>query len=272
MVFPRGEGLPGRVWEEKQPLVLNHFRGGASLNRADAAARAGLGAGLGFPIYRANQCVAVCTLLFSSVHPRSGVIEVWSQRGSQNTLSLATGYYGRLDGFRRQSATMKFPLGTGLPGRVLETHSPILLDNLSCPETFSRITGAESFGLRSGLGLPIVSPLGTSAIVMLAGQAAPLASTIEIWTPAPDGQSLTLGSVSYHEQGASASTHRKTSCRKGEGLPGLVWEGEAPLVIGQPQRSAPQLRSGPAPNDSDVGIGIPVIDGERVVAVVILLS
>lgn len=272
MVFPRGEGLPGRVWEEKQPLVLNHFRGGPSLDRADAAARAGLGAGLGFPIYRGNQCVAVCTLLFSSVHPRTGVIEVWSQREAPSALSLATGYYGRLDGFRRQSATMRFPLGTGLPGRVLAQRSPILLDNLSCPSTFSRIAGAETVGLRSGLGLPILSAQPPSAIVMLAGRAVPLASAIEIWTPQADGQSLKLDAASYHEESLSASLPRKTACRKGEGLPGSVWETEAPMVLGQAQRAAPQLRTATDPTQHEVGIGIPLTDGDRVVAIVVLLS
>jgi GAF domain len=265
MEFRKGVGLPGRVWEAGRPIVLNHFRGSGFL-RADAAARAGLVAGLGFPVYRGGSCVAVCLLLFGGSEPQSSVFEVWAPEAASGELALVSGYHGQLDAFRRLSALMKIPPGVGLPGRVWEGRAPILLDRLDDSGAFFRAAAAETYGLSMGLGLPVFSE-GTlsSILLMLAGRGSPLARAIEVWVPNPSGDALVLKSSVYQTSTAPVPDR---SYRKGEGLAGAVWASLMPKVVDT--NAYPSSES--ARDGIERGIGIPVVDGQRFTAAVLLLN
>ncbi len=60
--FKRGIGLPGRVFAERTPVVFERLTGEAGFIRYEAAARAGLDAALGFPVFRGNAVEAVVVL------------------------------------------------------------------------------------------------------------------------------------------------------------------------------------------------------------------
>ncbi len=55
--FAEGEGLPGNLWIEARPVVLNEF-GGTHFRRADAA-RAGDLAAVTLPIHRRDELTFV---------------------------------------------------------------------------------------------------------------------------------------------------------------------------------------------------------------------
>jgi len=273
MEFRKGVGLPGRVWESEQPIVLNHFRGGSGFMRSEAAARAGLVAGLGFPVFRGEKCAAVCLLLFGGPQPQAGVLEVWAPEVS-GALALVSGYHGQLDTFRRVSALMKIPSGIGLPGRVLEARAPMLLESLSDSTAFIRAAAAETYGLHSGLGLPIFSDgVLTSIVVMLAGRSSPLARSVEVWVPNSNADELVLAASAYETQALEAAAKAgPASFRKGQGLPGALWESGMPVVVDSRAEGADQLSATLATGDLEMGIGIPIFDGEMFRGAVLLLN
>jgi hypothetical protein len=274
MTFLRGVGLPGRAWEEGRPVVLNHFRGGSGFVRVEAAAKAGLVAGVGFPIFHGRKCVAVCVLLFGGKESKTGVVEVWSPNGSSGQLSLVSGYHGHHDSFRRASALMKIPVGAGLPGLVYERGVPVLTDDLQDAGVFIRSAAAESASLTFGLGIPMFSADGvlSSVLVMLAGLRAPMARIVEIWVPDATGTSLVLDSAAYHHAEPPPENSRPTSYRRGEGLPGSIWHYQMPMVFDTSPPRAPDLTGTLGHRGLEMGIGLPILRGGELVAVVLLLS
>ncbi len=68
MVFGRGEGLPGRVWEEGRAIPLETLQG-ANFRRAKAARKAGLDAAIGLPFGVDGQLAAVVVFFFASSPP-----------------------------------------------------------------------------------------------------------------------------------------------------------------------------------------------------------
>jgi PAS domain S-box-containing protein len=58
-IFRPGTGLPGQVWESRQPVWMRDVTQELNFPRAEAARRAGLKAGLGVPIISENDVLAV---------------------------------------------------------------------------------------------------------------------------------------------------------------------------------------------------------------------
>lgn len=273
MVFAKGQGLPGRVWETQRPIVLNHFRGGSGFLRSSAALRAGLVAGVGFPVSAPDGGIQVCVLLCGAPEGTGGLIEIWEPERAQNALGLTSGYHGELDSFRRLSGLLKFPKGVGLPGKIYESRMPLILEDLSDSGSFIRAAAAETFGLSFGFGLPIFdgSTL-TAALVMLARRDMPLARVIEIWVPDAQDERLVLDSSAYQDADAMRLAASNLSYARGEGLPGLVWSTRAPLVLDDVPEEA-QVRGDAFQRAKlSLGVGIPIIEDARVRAVVLLLS
>jgi PAS domain S-box-containing protein len=67
--FRPGMGLPGRVWEARQPIWVRDVTLDANFPRAEAAARSGLKAGLAVPILSGEEVIAVLEFFLSE--PRS---------------------------------------------------------------------------------------------------------------------------------------------------------------------------------------------------------
>jgi PAS domain S-box-containing protein len=55
LVFKKGVGVPGRIWELNKPLWINNVSADASFPRAGVAAREGLWSAFGFPILLGNE-------------------------------------------------------------------------------------------------------------------------------------------------------------------------------------------------------------------------
>jgi two-component system, sensor histidine kinase and response regulator len=59
ITLARGVGLPGRVWESRQPAWIKDVLGDTNFPRADFAARSGLHGAFGFPILTTNDVIGV---------------------------------------------------------------------------------------------------------------------------------------------------------------------------------------------------------------------
>ncbi|MEW6332425.1 MAG: EAL domain-containing protein [Pseudomonadota bacterium] len=87
LTFTPGTGLPGRVWESKQPVWIRDVASEKNFPRADVAGDAGLKAGLGIPVMAGNELIAVLEFFVSETrkedeHLTGIVSSVATQLGS----------------------------------------------------------------------------------------------------------------------------------------------------------------------------------------------
>lgn len=177
--FARGEGLPGKAWDEGRPVVLKGFEG-SYFKRTEAATAAGLTSAVAIPVFAGAELNAVLVVLCGADENRTGAIEVWAER--DGVLKLDDGYYGAARHFEWVSQHTQFPVGQGLPGGVWSARTPILMRDLGSGYRFVRADAAGKAGLTTGLGLPVPSPLGeTFVLTLLSAKGTPIAHRFEIW-------------------------------------------------------------------------------------------
>jgi len=177
--FGLGEGLPGKAWAERRPVVLKAFDG-SYFKRTEAAREAGLTAAVAVPIFAGDVLKAVLVVLASDDAVRTGAIEVWAEK--DGLLMLEDGYYGAAKHFEWVSQHTHFPRGQGLPGGVWSANTPILMRDLGSGYRFIRADSAGKAGLTTGLGLPIPVPGGeTYVLTLLSARGTPIARRFEIW-------------------------------------------------------------------------------------------
>lgn len=92
----------------------------------------------------------------------------WVPNKEGTGLDLISAWYcgdGELKPFREVSAASQFKLGIGLPGRVWESKRPAWVENVTDDPNFPRSAAARTAGLRTGVGIPILS--GNHVIAVL---------------------------------------------------------------------------------------------------------
>jgi signal transduction histidine kinase/CheY-like chemotaxis protein len=83
-IFPRGIGLPGRVWSQTQPAWIEDVTHDANFPRASIAAKEGLHAAFGFPVLLGTEVVGVLEFFSDQIQkPDSRLLDMMSAIGSQ---------------------------------------------------------------------------------------------------------------------------------------------------------------------------------------------
>jgi hypothetical protein len=192
MCFGRGEGLPGRVWEEARPVILKDLQGGY-FQRAAAAKRAQLSCAVAFPVFFGDSLKAVIVLFCGDGGGHSGGIEVWrNEAGTDADLRLLDGVYGANDGaFATASRDLSLSRGSGLPGTAWQRGASVFVDGVTESTGFVRAAEAAGTGIRQGLAFPCPVPGADSYVLaFLSEPAVPIATRIESWVPDGDGPAL----------------------------------------------------------------------------------
>jgi PAS domain S-box-containing protein len=84
IVFARGEGLPGRVWDSGLPLLSPELEQDANYPRRALAIKAGFRSGLGFPIYQGSRVTGVIDFVSTeSREPDPKLEEIFGLIGHQ---------------------------------------------------------------------------------------------------------------------------------------------------------------------------------------------
>ncbi len=84
MIFHRGKGLPGRVWNNAEPLWILDVVKDANFPRAPAAIKVGLHGGLAFPVILGNRVLGVMEFFSSKVQkPDNALLAMINSVGSQ---------------------------------------------------------------------------------------------------------------------------------------------------------------------------------------------
>jgi PAS domain S-box-containing protein len=92
----------------------------------------------------------------------------WVPKTDGTVLELGSTWYcgdGELKPFRAVSDASRFKPGIGLPGRVWESKQPAWLEDVTNDPNFPRSAAARTAGLRTGVGIPILS--GNQVIAVL---------------------------------------------------------------------------------------------------------
>src|ERR1700756_55879 len=92
----------------------------------------------------------------------------WVPNSEGTILDFVSGWYcgdGELKPFRTVSEESHFGHGIGLPGRVWESKRPAWVENVTDNPNFPRSAAARIAGLKTGVGIPILS--GTRVIAVL---------------------------------------------------------------------------------------------------------
>src|SRR5215467_47140 len=92
----------------------------------------------------------------------------WVPNRPGTALDLVSAWYcgdGELKPFRAVSEASHFEPGVGLPGRVWESKRPAWVENVTDDPNFPRSAAAQTAGLKTGVGIPILS--GKQVIAVL---------------------------------------------------------------------------------------------------------
>ena len=92
----------------------------------------------------------------------------WVPNHERTALDLASTWYcidDQLKPFRSASEACRFERGMGLPGRVWESKRPAWVENVTDDPNFPRSAAARIAGLKTGVGIPILS--GKKVIAVL---------------------------------------------------------------------------------------------------------
>ncbi len=151
--FHYGEGLPGAVWANERSLLWKELSG--AFGRSELAAKAGIDAALGCPLFEGDRLVAVLTLLLGHRSDVPGCVEVWDVMDELDVLKHGRGYYAHCAELERFSAFIQFPRGTGLPGRTWLSGGVEVMEDVRTSNAFIRAGLASQAGLKNGVGIPI---------------------------------------------------------------------------------------------------------------------
>lgn len=184
LCFGRGEGLPGRVWDEGKPIVLPHFEG-SYFRRTEAAHAGGLTCAVAVPLFVHDRLASVLVIFCGHDPALASGLELWHHDArNDRELTLVDGAYGRnTQAFESVSHQIRLPRGAGLPGQAWERGEAVFLEDLpASSERFLRAAEAQAAGLLRGLALPVASSGDDSHVItFLAPAALPLARRIERW-------------------------------------------------------------------------------------------
>jgi hypothetical protein len=183
---------------------------------------------------------------------------------------------------------MTFQFDAGLPGKAWASRRPVILGEFA-NSYFKRTIHARAAGLTCGIALPVIRKEELLAVVVLfMGVNGAETGAIEIWSADGDGKStLALEDGYYGAAELSQWTPEHivmrsglgardvvwpARYRRGEGLPGRVWETGRPWLMDNAVSVYPDVRhSGPG-LDIDAALGIPWLSDPACPRVLTLLS
>lgn len=97
--FACDEGLPGKAWAARHPIILKDLQT-SYFRRGEAAKAAGLTCAVALPVMAGDILLAVMVFLCGDDAEHVGAIELWHNNAAANAeMGLVDGYYGTADAF-----------------------------------------------------------------------------------------------------------------------------------------------------------------------------
>lgn len=182
--FGYDQGLPGRAWALRRPVVLRDLQH-SYFRRAEAAQRAGLTCGVALPIFAGDYLLAVVSFFCGSDDDHVGAIELWHHDAEGSSeMRFVDGYFGIAESFEFSARHTTFMRGFGIPGLVWQSGMPLVMNDLGHTQRFLRRDDARRVGINKGLGLPSPYRAGHDYVLtFLSALGTPIARRFEIWVP-----------------------------------------------------------------------------------------
>ena len=238
--FAYGEGLPGKAWQVKRPVVLTDFDE-TTFVRTEAAHNVGLTSGVAMPIFADDELKAVLVMLCGDKDSATGAIEVW-QDDKLSGMALVDGYYGDMQRFEWLSKLIKFPSGVGLPGGVWRSATPQVMGDLSRSTSFMRAANARDAGISTGIGIPFYSPDNkqdmTAVLTFLSANETPIARRFEVWESLPYTDELYFVSGIDQDRDKVEPADKNRRIISGDGVIGQTLQEGIPVISDSPDNSA----------------------------------
>ena len=231
MSFAYDEGLPGKAWATRQPVILHRFDNSYFLRTA-AALEAGLTAGIALPIFAGDYLQAVIVFFIADDADNVGGIEIWSNTPAESfDIGLDDGYYGTAETFEWTARHTKFRPGFGLPGMVWQQGMPCIMRDLLSSKRTLRRDSAVRIGISKGLGIPCSYDHKQARVMtFLSALGTPIARRFEIWIPNDDGRALRFGTGDCDQLPHLAECHGLATIAPWEGAIGEAWQKGVPAV------------------------------------------
>ncbi len=269
MVFGHDEGLPGKAWAARHPILLKDLQDGW-FRRGALARDAGLTCGIALPLFAGDHLTAVLVMFCGQDAESIGAVEVWHNDESRRPeLALDDGYYGELDGFEFSARHSHFPRGEGLPGIVWDSGMPVVIPDLGHNRRFLRRDEALRAGLCTGLGIPSPFRRGHSYVTtFLSALGTPIARRFEIWMPDSRLDRLMFLAGHCDRDPGLASTLDECRIEAGQGCLGRAWFSGIPALTERvADDSSPNGRAAAAMGMTAL-VAIPILEAGRCKAVV----
>jgi hypothetical protein len=202
------------------------------------------------------------------------VTEIWVPDGDERFLRLESGIYGEHECFREAAKLCRFKKGEGLPGQAWAEQRPVILRDFS-EGGFRRADEAQAAGLTCGVALPVFCARKLVAVVIFfCGGGEAEFGAIEVWRQSERFvDSLVLEDGHYGSLEALDELSRGIAFRRGDGLPGVVWEVERPCIMANIGENGAFFRSSVARRSRlSSALGIPCSFGGDEISVLCLLS
>lgn len=272
MVFARGEGLPGRAWDEGHPLLLRRLEG-SYFKRAAAAQAAGLSCAVALPIFIDEELSSVVVMLCGDDDANVGAVELWHNDPRITAdLKLAEGYFGstapEVEELTRDGSLSR---GAGAPGLAWQRESAVFIDNVGDSQQFLRAQVAARAGILRALAIPCTAQgRETWVLSLLSSNDTPIARRFESWLGDGTDAHLRRAFGFCEVQGRLAVDSSTALPADALGSIGVAWRsGVAQAATGEAALSALQEGEAVAAGVASV-LAIPVISDGAVSEVVAL--
>lgn len=264
-----GQGLAGGVLARKVPVLLDALDAD-SFERCDAAAAAGVVAAVAIPIFDQASLTSVLVMMFRGDTSMKGAVELWAGRRGRFELGRTAAHYAGLGRFGKISRYVNFPIGSGLPGEVWQSASPQIMSNLGGSRGFLRSAGAESAGLDTGFGFPVIHRNELMAVMLwLSSPQSPLTTVQEVWV-SPDGTAAALRRAGVQAQGLPGFAD--ADAPDAHSVPAVIDAARTrrPVVFENPHALGTARVTARHREELSAGVAIPVFSHDHIRAVALL--
>lgn len=269
MCFGYDEGLPGKAWAARHPIILKDLQH-SYFKRAELAQAAGLTCGVAMPVFAGDYLLAVLTLFCGTDNDHVGAIELWHNDPANSfDMGLVDGFYGIAENFEYLSRRTQFRPGFGLPGTVWNSAMPKIMGDLWNAERFLRKDDARKAGLSKGLGLPFLYEPGQNYVMtFLSALGTPIARRFEVWTPTEQRDALVFSDGHCDRVPTFADAYEGIRLEPGSSPLNRVWATGLPEITEKVGEDGSAIGRSAREADLDAMLAVPILDAGRLKAVV----
>jgi hypothetical protein len=163
--FPRGFGLPGRVWKANMPLIVKDLYRSRSFLRWKEAVEIGINRGLGIPYPHASGQTWVMTFLSALDTPIARRFEIWVPNEAGSGLTFQSGDCDQNTQLVADYQSVTIGKGEGTIGEVWRGSVPAVRANIADDRSPAGRSAAAA-ALKAMVAMPIIDERGVKAVVV----------------------------------------------------------------------------------------------------------